>query len=184
MDELELFKYNDYELIYLASEDFDKAFEILVKKYSYLIYSRLKKYNVPKTYWDDYYQEGLISLFNAIKTFDTTYSTSFTTYFDIIWKRRVLTLLKKDLKNYNLESLDDNQMDLLLEENKINNYSFDIKENDFDFSSLESKVYELSYINNLKNSDIANLLNVSTRTVSNAKQRIIKKMRQKLKIDK
>lgn len=182
MDEKELFKYNDYELIYLATEDFDKAFEILAEKYTFLIYSRLKKYNVPKAYWDDYYQEGLIALFGAIKTFDTTYSTSFTTYFDIIWTRRVITLLKKDLRNYNLESLDENQIDLILEENNINLYLSDIKEMDFDFSSLELKVYELTYVNNLKNSDIAILLNVSTRTVSNAKQRIIKKMRQKLKI--
>ena len=72
--------YNDYELIYLIRMNIDEAKDILFWKYSFLIKSRIYRLGVPKIFWDDYYQEGCLTLHRAIKIFDENSMMTFTNF--------------------------------------------------------------------------------------------------------
>lgn len=79
---------NDYELIYLIKEGNERAEKILYDKYSRYIYSMMNDLNVYKIHYDDFYQEGLMAVMMAIKTYDMESKCSFLSYFYIILKRR------------------------------------------------------------------------------------------------
>ena len=84
MKEIEDFRvYNDYELIYLVRTNVEEAKEILFWKYSFLIKSRIYRLGVPKIFWDDYYQEGCLTLHRAIKIFDENSMMTFTNFFEM-----------------------------------------------------------------------------------------------------
>ena len=100
-------KYNDYELLYLVKINVEEAKEILFWKYSFLIKSRIYKMGVPQFLWDDYFQEGCLMLHKAIRIYDESSQMTFTGFFELLLKRKIITLLKKDLKIISNEQYDD-----------------------------------------------------------------------------
>ena len=71
---------NDYELLYLISEMNDYAFEILCMKYAPMIKRRFKDLGISQRYYDDFFQEGLIMLNKAVKTYKVTSIKSFNNF--------------------------------------------------------------------------------------------------------
>ncbi len=166
-------RYNDYELLYMISEESEEALEIMVNKYSVLIHSRLKKFRIQNNYLDDYYQEGLIVLFEAIKKYKTDSPMSFTNFFDLLLQRRIMDLLRKNKKYF--------ENNLLVEEvevveiynaNNTNNNEEKILKLIDKLSSFEQEVFKLKYKENLKASQIAKKLGADLKSVYGAHDRI------------
>ena len=91
-------QYNDFELLYMIEENSSEALDIMINKYSSLIYSRIKKFKIKENYIDDYYQEGLLVLYQAIHKYDLESPMSFTNFFDLLLQRKFIDLLRKNKK--------------------------------------------------------------------------------------
>ena len=70
-------KYNDNELLYLLYEGEEVARQLLFKKYKFLIYKRLRAFRIKDKNFDDFFQEGLMALNDAINHFNPYYHKSF-----------------------------------------------------------------------------------------------------------
>lgn len=166
-------RYNDYELIYLVNTGVEEALDVMIWKYSYLIKARISNYNVPNQYKEEYYQEGLLMLLKAINTFDDSQHIPFTTYFDILLKRRFATLLRK-MSTEKFDYLDD--LDVIAQ-TESSDLSFKEELNKAQFTPFEQAIYDGFFVNNLSCKQISNMLEASPKSVSNAKQRVLKKLR-------
>ena len=171
-------KYNDYELLYLVKIHVEEAKEILFWKYSFLIKSRIYKMGVPQYLWDDYYQEGCLMLHKAIRIYDESSPMTFTGFFELLLKRKIITLLKKDLRKILTEQYDDfedfpdvENQDMLLNESDVD---------DFKFAELEKIAYIRLIVQQEKVEDVSEELKISNRSLYNAKQRALKKIRNKI----
>lgn len=168
-------KYNDYELLYLISEGSEEAEEIIYMKYSPLIKKRVNAFRIQSRYRDDFYQEGLMCLNEAIKSFDDHYNKSFNKFFDMILQRRFIALLKKDQDYfYGVTLVEDynHLIDRLEEERKIEYESTflrieDYKEElDINCDNLKDKI-KILMDKNIKARDIALLLSCDVKKVYN-----------------
>ena len=87
-------KLSDSELIYLVRENDNKAYIILLERYTSMIKSIVKKYADPSNL-DDLTQEANISFYYAAQFFDFQ-SSSFKTFSSVCVERGVLAVLKKN----------------------------------------------------------------------------------------
>lgn len=181
---------NDYEQLYLISENNDMAEEIIFKKYSPIVYSiASKQYQlfVQKGIdLDDLVQEGFLGLSNAIKSFKEEENTLFYTFCVVCITRQIRAYCRQytSMKNEVLNtaySIDSN----ILEEDDT--YIFDPMDSahsirnpdtyiisEFTFKKLiqfkhslpllQSLVFELRY-NGFRYKEIANLLDLSVSSV-------------------
>jgi len=93
---------NDYELIYLIQSNHDDhALTYMYQKYHRFIWKYIHLLNLEKKEHEDFYQEGILILHKAIKTFNERYNKSFTRYFELILKRHFYQL-KQALPKYYL----------------------------------------------------------------------------------
>ena len=182
----------DIELLELIKENNEEALENLIEKYRSTIIGILLKYKKDAYLIGldikDLYQEGLIGLFESIKTYDEQKDASFKTYANLVIDRKLLDLIKanKRLKHFTLNnavSLDS----ILDEEDDRNLYDkletdestpisklIDEEDNELLKSSLtdfELKVYILK-IEGKTNKEIASILDKNLRSVENTIQRI------------
>lgn len=99
--------YNDYELLYLAKENNEKAIEMLTNKYKRVINYKVLKYSNELTdYKEDFYNEALSTLYKSIFNYNDDYT--FATFFN--------TCLENSLKNYRkqiLEKITINNRDII-----------------------------------------------------------------------
>jgi len=95
-----MFRYNDYELLYLIRENCDIALDIMFEKYVPLIRSRIRSFHIKEWNKEDFFQEGLITLYKAITTFREDMNKTFNKYFDLILQRRYMQILKKESNNF------------------------------------------------------------------------------------
>ncbi|MCI5552929.1 MAG: sigma-70 family RNA polymerase sigma factor [Tenericutes bacterium] len=100
--------YNDNELIYLAREQNEIAYEILQKKYTPIILKEAKNFkNVYPNIGlelNDYILEGRFALDKAIYYFDEKYDNLFFTYAVNCIHLGLLTFIRKNKKDYCLNS--------------------------------------------------------------------------------
>ena len=166
-------QYNDYELIYMIEDESPEAMEIIINKYSPLIYTRLKKFHIKVNYIDDYYQEGLLVLLQAIKKYNLESPMSFTNFFDLMLQRKIIDLLRKN-KRYFEDNLLKEDVDIVVRyesENKI------IIEEQINLlmnklSDLERQIFDLKYNKNMKAREIATSLKIDLKKVYAAGDRI------------
>lgn len=171
-----MYKYNDNELLYLISENDDDAKELLIKKYQPLILKYIKSSNLSGEEVSDFYQECMLALIKAINTYNEMYHFSFNSYFNLILKRKIIYLNKKRIKENTLsyqEDLEEYVMDAysIKEENEIM-----IEENSNILSKFEMSVYQYKYIEGLKPTEIAILMNKKTKQIYDALNRIKQKI--------
>ena len=183
-------KYNDYELLDLIYDNDEVAYDIMLKKYKPIIYSKaLEYYNYLKANHcegftlDDFYEEGIIAFNHAIKKFDANKGTLFysfllvclTSSFNFMY-RSILTLKNRPLLKYqeldfevrDSESKDPyNVIDDLDIYDELNNYLYDLNIEDAAIITLR--------LNNFKYREIMDLLEVSSSHIS----RVIKNLKEK-----
>ena len=92
------YKDNDYELLYLISENNEEAKDLFYKKYKPIIELKAKKfvkYAESKGYdYNDLVQEGMIGLSKAIKDFSDQKDVQFTTFANICIERQMFSFLR------------------------------------------------------------------------------------------
>ena len=131
-------KYNDNELLYLISENDEGAFEILCEKYKPLIINRLRKFKIKNNYFDDFYQECLMTLSNCALKYREDKNYTFNIYLDVSIQNCIRNTLRKekkyfyDVSLYEVEEIDK----IYLKEKSFNQDVYD----------LNNKIY------NIKNS--------------------------------
>lgn len=168
-------EYNDYELLYLIGEGSEEAEEILYMKYSPLIKKRISAFRIQSRYRDDFYQEGLMCLNDAIKSFNDHYNKTFNKFFDMVLQRKFIVLLKKDQDYfYGVKLVEDyNHLIDRLEEEKRIEYETNcgriedyMEELDINCDSFRDKI-KLLMEKDLKARDIAFLLSCDVKKVYN-----------------
>ena len=182
-------QYNDYELLYLIYEGDEEALGIIFKKYDPLIKKKLYDFKIKNSLYDDFYQEGLIVLYVAVKTYNSSFNKTFTKYFELLLSRRIMTLLR-DMKkehekvvviesdilkdssesfNYSDKMLSDNaNHDILLKDNNIPSSMLTLSERD---------VLAMRYFKGKSSKEIADELNIDVKKVYNALYQAKKKIR-------
>ena len=178
---MEIMELNDYELLYLISDGNEYAEYLLYKKYNALLYSKMKDLNVFKKYYDDFYQEGLIAMMIAIKTYDMNMPSSFYTYLCVIVKRRFLRyykyLCRLDVPFSNLYA--EFEEDVMQFKDPNDCYLYDAGYNLLN-TDFDKNVYRLLYKEGLMPRDVASILMCDVKKVYNTKNKI-KKLLQELK---
>ena len=185
-------QYNDYELLYLIYECDEEALGILFKKYDPLIRKKLRDFRIDKYSYDDFYQECLIALMVAIRTYNPFYSKSFMRYLELIVTRKIMNVMYHNKKSFydEIKIDDDFFMDPNSEFIYDGNYIGNIKEGNLflkdqhislgQLSNLEKEVLELKYVKGLSSKEIAKTMNVDLRKVYNSVYQAKKKVRGKL----
>lgn len=90
--------YNDYEIMYMISENDEDALNILYRKYEPIVKSYAKKYMYTAKNFgielDDLIQEGFLAIYNALRTYNVQHNTLFYTYVDFCIRGRMNNLLR------------------------------------------------------------------------------------------
>lgn len=195
-------EYNDSELLSYIKDNNEDANEIMFKKYKPLIKSLASKY-YPKCQnkgydLSDLIQEGMVGLSYAISSFDDDKDTMFYTYAKTCIERRMKSVivsterLKNKILNDSLpfETPADgiNIIDMISDDS-INPENLAISYEDEQdiyeeakniLTSRELQVFELK-ISGFDYKEIADILDVDSKVIDNALQRIRSKMRKVLK---
>lgn len=188
-------KINDYEMLFLVSEKNEEAEEILINKYKNLINKYIEAYkNVALQNGleeCDLYQEGLMGLASAIKTFDQSKEASFYTYANICVKTKIQTAIRNSSSKKNsalnqsvsLDNLTNSQTtsyydiicdskndisDKLLKEEEQKRIFKEINKN---LTEFERQVLKLK-VNSYSNDEISKILQKDKRSIENAINRI------------
>ena len=85
---------NDEELIKLINNGNNDALEQLINRYKELVNMKVSKYFIIGAEREDIYQEGLIGLYKAIKSFDSEKQNSFKTFANLCIERQLITAIK------------------------------------------------------------------------------------------
>lgn len=190
------YEYNDYELLDYIQESNEDATQILYDKYKHIIESiaRSKLNNNMGLEFNDLVQEGMIGFSEAIRDYKNQKDVTFYTFASLCIERQILTAIRKATRDkhkllndsisldytYNEDSnlydniSDDNQLtpeDKVIEmEEEKQLYAIIVDK----LSSFEKQVFDLK-IKNFSYKEISELLNVDTKKIDNAIQRIKQK---------
>ena len=196
-------EYNDSELLSYIKDQNEDANELMFVKYKPLIKSVAQKHyaknNNKGLELSDLIQEGMVGLSYAISSYQDNKDTIFYTYAKTCIERKILSALKgvNRLKNKILnESLpietdneevsiidvikDDtlNPLNMIInyeQEQELYNFAKDI------LTSLELQVFELK-MSGFGYKEIADILDIDTKTADNALQRIKTKFKKHMKV--
>lgn len=178
----------DNVLVSRAKSGDSIALSVLIEKYSDKILKKAHSFkNLSGLDAEDLYQEGMLGFVSAIYSFDANRGAKFSTYSSTVSLRRMLSAIRKSHKNLNnklnLISLDDDVSDLLSQEPSPEDAMIHNEElseiltfADNNFSKTERKVFKLVLLG-ISYSEIADILDCSTKSVDNALQRIRRKIR-------
>lgn len=192
---------NDNELIYMCCENNEEAENIIIDKYKNCILTILKgflkEYNIIGVEVADLYQEGLIGLMHAIKTFDKEKDVTFYTYANTCIRTNIISAMRQTFRMKNRILNNSCSLDKLIEDTNHSYYEIFrdesnepnmilIKEEEKHelISSIKKKlskgelvIFELK-LNGLNNGEIADLLNKDKKYVENTMFRINKKYKE------
>ena len=192
---------NDNELVYLCQENNEDAENKLIEKYKGLILGIIKEYisnaQIKGLEISDLYQEGLLGLLNAIKSFSEVKDTTFYTYALTCIKASIISEIRRTLTQKNKVLNESYSLDNILEESEKNFYELFKDErqdpnikmiNAFEFEELVNNIKsKLSkseiYIFELKlqgynNQEISKILKKDKKYVENTIFRINKKYKE------
>lgn len=156
-----IYLYNDNELLYMMYECEDRALELLFHKYLGLIHRRLQLFRIQSKNYDDFFQECLMSFYDALNTYNGFYGKTFNRYFDLILQRRIMLVLRRERNYfYNVNIVED--LDSFVVEERPLFYV-----DDFSLTNLEKYVYTLRYKFNYSIEDITKILKCNSKKVYN-----------------
>nr|WP_319488372.1 sigma-70 family RNA polymerase sigma factor [uncultured Caproiciproducens sp.] len=185
--------YTDSQLACLVSSGNSDAFVELTGRYMSLIRVKAAPFRCTMLEADDLCQEGLLGLLSAARTYDSDGKAGFKTYAGVCINNRIIMAYRtaasrKNLPLNNFVSLSDSgaQMDmtdctsdpeiLLMDSESYKTMQLRMKEL---LSKLEQQVLML-YLGGCSYHDIAEKLNVTSKVVDNALQRVRLKLKQLL----
>jgi len=164
--------YNDYEIIDLIREGNNEALELMFDKYSRLISKKIYKFNLYQEY-DDMFQEGMMILYKSIKSFDDSYSKTFTRYFELNLDRKYITLLSKKVRRR--EIFKNNELFIYETNSNVNQNSvyYDLTKKEIAkiLTNSEYLVYTLRELNNYSVSYISEKHGMKDKEIYNSLHR-------------
>lgn len=187
----------DEEIIERIKSGDNNAQNYLLEKYSDLVNIKANKFFLIGAEDDDMFQEGMIGLYKAIKSFDLEKQNSFKTFANLCIERQLITAIKTSNRqkhiplnssfSLNLSAYDENDDTSVLEildtktvEDPLDTitkkeyYEFIESRIDKNLSTFEKQVLN-RYVQGESYVDIANKLDTPVKSVDNAIQRIRKK---------
>lgn len=192
---------NDYELLYLVSENNEEVYNSIYAKYKPLIHKMAKtlceNYKSALVEYDDLFQEGMYGLNNAIKNFNGKSGSLFYTLAKLCISREMNGYITKMLRGKNIilssaVSFDtpitngfvvedtlyshDDSVEFKFESIEMEKYMLDLK---YELKDEYMPVYELK-LNGFSNAAIANLLDLRYKDVDNYLRSIKKTLRRKI----
>ena len=199
-------EFNDYELIYMAKENNEDAINCLRKKYKPILKKKASEYYLvcknKGVEYNDFYQEAMLGLEDAIYCFDPNSDTLFYTFVNVCVDRQLNNILAKLNRTKHKILNEAISLDYTYEDNfSINNYIKEDKVNPEELlinEDAESKLYN-KIVNKLTANEkdvldlkikgfdyleIANILNKEPKAISNTLYRIKIKVKEILNKDK
>lgn len=187
-------KVNDYEVIYMIRENDEDARDLMLQKYLPIIKKLASKfyelYKGNGADYDDFVQEGLISLNRAINSFGEANNTLFYTYAITCINRHLITYCRNiTSKKHMVLNLSEREEETLFSFKDNNNVERDFlfreveKEfiefkNSFDF--LDSNIFELRF-NGFGYKEISTLLDIPISMVDSKLMKIRRCLHKKKK---
>lgn len=194
---------DDYELLYMVCEDNEDAVSTIFKKYEPVIDYYARKYvklvDGKGLDYNDLYQEGLIGLDSAIKTYKDQKNIKFSTFAFVCIKRKIMSAIRKANRkkhsilneSYSIDyKLDDNNSfdnlisnnersieDLLVGKEQAVFFNKKIEEC---LTKFEKQVYELK-VHGFSSEEISKTLNKTMKSIESVLFRIRVKLRKILK---
>lgn len=194
---------DDYELLYMVCEDNEDAVSTIFKKYEPVIDYYARKYvklvDGKGLDYNDLYQEGLIGLDSAIKTYKDQKNIKFSTFAFVCIKRKIMSAIRKANRkkhsilneSYSIDyKLDDNNSfdnlisnnersieDLLVGKEQAVFFNKKIEEC---LTKFEKQVYELK-VYGFSSEEISKTLNKTMKSIESVLFRIRIKLRKILK---
>lgn len=169
--------YNDYELLYLIHTGCEEALDVMFKKYQGLIVNTINSFHIVSRMFEDFYQEGMMVLFKAIKYFREDKRMSFTNFFTLLLKHRYIDLLRLNEKDFNNQILveDPDILGVYVLNEETLEYELDLEK----LSSFEKEIYQMHFIDKKSITEIATELNLTEKQVYSARSRIKSKLKNK-----
>ena len=179
---------DDEKLIALCRIGDDEAYSVLIARYLFTIRKRASVYNNSGIDFEDLVQEGFIGLLNAVKCYESSFDTSFSTFAYLCIDRNILSVVRKSLAKKQIpksalsftydeqcfhENIVESPEAVLIAKENISAMKQKIAEI---LSDTEKNVLDL-YLCGYSYSKIAEKLNLSEKSVDNAIQRMRKKLR-------
>ncbi len=178
---------SDYESISKAQSGDSKSFEEIIKSSRNLVEVIASKYANAPVESEDLVQEGMIGLFHAVESYDSTKGASFKTYANKCIDNAIQDAIKKNTRQKDVppqnvvEYLDEelpmmnsevSAEEIYMQKERLQQVHRAIEEK---LSPLEKKVFSL-YIAGFSYSEIAARIGKDEKAVDNAVQRIKKKL--------
>ena len=175
---------SDNELIALINGGDYELLGVLIERYYPVILYYVRKY-CPENTREDAVQEANLALYSALKSYSPE-KASFSTFATLCIKRSVLNSVQGNLRKKNIpqelvssieeqELIDSNSPEKIFFERE--DYKALARNIKLELSGMEYSVLQL-YLAGEKYADIAKLLNISEKSVSNALLRIRKKLKE------
>lgn len=98
----ELANMNDEDIIHLIKSGNIEAQNFLIDKYKEIVNMKVGKYFIIGAEKEDIIQEGMIGLFKAIKSFDTSKQNSFKSFANLCVERQLITAIKTSNRQKNM----------------------------------------------------------------------------------
>ena len=208
MSDSELNVLTDEDIVAMAQEGSNRAYEFLISKYRETAKIKARKYYITGAEIEDVVQEGMIGIFKAVRDFDPEAGTSFSSFLQLCVERQIMTAVTganrekhrplSESLSLSGSSLEEGEMALGSKSLRVINFGIGnedpekitlkneelkglAKAGDDILSPLEKQVW-IGMLNGKDYKEIATDLNTAPKTVDNAIQRIKKKMRNKFSI--
>lgn len=162
-----------------------EAIKELIHRYSDLVLKKATYRSNSFIEADDLMQEGLMALVSAISTYDLSSVTKFSTYANTCISNRIKNFINRNLSLGNRLDCDVEEISevspetILMEKEKIEQFVEDITGH---LSEYEWKVLRL-YLKGSTYDKMARHLNITTKAVDNAMQRIRRKLKRVWRAD-
>ncbi|GAB1779828.1 sigma-70 family RNA polymerase sigma factor [Priestia sp. JNUCC 25] len=85
---------NDEEIVQAFQKGDEDVFNVLIKKYEYLVWSKVKRYFLLGGDREDLLQEARLGLYKAVRDFKTEGMSSFRGFADLCITRQLITAIK------------------------------------------------------------------------------------------
>ena len=196
----------DEEIVKLANENQDLAFEFLINKYKNFVRGKARSYFLVGADRDDIVQEGMIGLFKAVRDYDITKQASFRSFAEICITRQIITAIKSATRQKHIplnsyislnkpmyeEDSGRTLLDVIEEKRVTDPMELFITREDMDkiHVTIEKILSELelsslmSYLDGKTYNEIAIELNRHEKSIDNALQRVKRKMEKSLENNK
>lgn len=178
--------YTDNQLVELINRGHYKYLQFLINRYMPYVISVASRYNAGGLDTEDFIQEGVLAIFSAVKSYDST-KASFKTFVCLCINRAMSSALSRATGNAKhipesmLMPIDDVELadmsdpeSIIIEKESYDDLASTLKQDlsEFEFQVLGEFLSGKSY------ADIADTIGVTVKSVDNALRRIRSKIKQ------